>query len=122
MEERTSHTRRCPLCGKEIHYEIISDDGSDWCGHQRGHSSSQTIGCECECDKVKFKRMCFNCCYYNESSNICSNKEVVEEYKLKIENDKSPFKIDKLSIKIKKPTNSCKEWTLDADIASSIFK
>lgn len=122
MDERTQYTRICPLCGKEINYEVVYNDGTDWCGHHRGTASSETYGYECECDKVQFKRMCLNCCYYNDITNSCSNKKVIEDYKSKIENAESPFSVDKISINIKKPTNSCKKWDIDNNIASSIFK
>lgn len=59
METINENTRICPLCGKKIHYRNVYEDGSDWLGHQRGSSKSYTIGYECTCDNIKFKKNVF---------------------------------------------------------------
>lgn len=79
METINENTRICPLCGKKIHYRNVYEDGSDWLGHQRGSSKSYTIGYECTCDNIKFKKMCLNCSFYQ--ADTCINKSVIENIK-----------------------------------------
>jgi hypothetical protein len=120
METINENTRICPLCGKKIHYRNVYEDGSDWLGHQRGSSKSYTIGYECTCDNINFKKMCLNCSFYQ--TDTCVNKNVIEKYKNTIETLDSPFSVEKISITVKKPTNACDCWKVNSEIISRIFK
>lgn len=120
MDEVNHFNRNCNFCGKEISYTISHSDGVDWLGHHRSSSASYTNGYDCECDEVKFKKMCLNCKYYNELS--CNNKKVIEEHKKSLEQSDSPFCIESIKISIKKPTNSCKCWAISDEIVNKIFK
>lgn len=122
MEERVTKQRTCPLCGKIIDYVYVSDDGADWCGHQRGSGSSGTYGYECTCDNIHFKKMCLNCLFYNENYNMCDNEKVIEQYKEEIQKKDSPFELNIISVLIKKPTNSCKCWELKKEFINKLFK
>lgn len=84
---------------EKIHYRNVYEDGSDWLGHQRGLSKSYTIGYECTCDNIKFKKMCLNCSFYQVDT--CINKSVIEKYKNTIETLDSPFSVEKISITVK---------------------
>lgn len=118
MEQTYTKTRVCELCGKTITYKVHINDGYDWHGHQRGSSSYEEIGNECDC--TKYKRMCLNCRYYNDISKVCSNRQVIADYNKKIE--ESFFNIEMTnSIGIKTPTKHCNYWELSKTIAKQIF-
>jgi hypothetical protein len=116
METSVKKKRICDLCGKVINYEVITDDGTDWCGHQRGQSSSRTIGYECDC--TQYKRMCRNCEHYN--SPYCNNKETIALYQKKYEDE--IFAIDISELRIKDATKKCKYWELARKVAEELFK
>ena len=118
MEETYTKTRICKLCGKTITYKDRSSDGYDWCGHQRGSSTYEEIGNECNC--VEYKRMCLNCKYYDDIREVCKNSKVIEDYKKKIE--EPFFKVEITNfIGIQTPTNHCKFWELSQSIAKQVF-
>lgn len=118
MEESYTRTRICKLCGKPIIYNVRTNDGYDWNGHQRGTGSSEEIGNECNCSK--YKRMCLNCKYYNDISKDCNNKKVIDEYNKKIE--ETFFNLEMTSvIGIKTPTRHCGHWELSQRIAKQLF-
>lgn len=35
MEETYTRTRICNLCGKTVTYKVRTNDGYDWCGHNK---------------------------------------------------------------------------------------
>lgn len=118
MEETYTKTRICKLCGKTITYKVYTNDGYDWCGHKRGSGSYKEIGNECNC--IEYKRMCLNCKYYNDISEICNNRKVIEDYNKKIE--ESFFNLEMTSfIGIKNPTKHCDYWELSQSIAKQVF-
>ena len=118
MEQTYTKTRVCNLCGKTITYKVRTTDGYDWHGHQRGSSSYEEIGNECDC--TKYKRMCLNCRYYDDISKVCNNRQVIADYNKKIE--ESFFNIEMTnSIGIKTPTKHCNYWELSQTIAKQIF-
>lgn len=116
METSEEKKRICNLCGKVINYKVITDDGTDWCGHQRGQSSNRTIGYECDC--TQYKRMCMNCEHYN--SPYCNNTETISLYQKKYEDE--IFAIDISELRIKDATKKCKYWKLARKIAEELFK
>lgn len=118
MEQTHTRTRICNLCGKTITYEVRTDDGYDWCGHQRSSGSYEEIGNECNC--TEYKRMCLNCRSYNNISKVCNNLQVIKDYNSKIE--ESFFDIEMKSfIGIKTPTKHCDYWELSQTIAKQVF-
>lgn len=116
VENVIKKTRQCNLCGKIIEYTVIENDGRDWCGHQRGSSSSRTEGYECNC--TEYKRMCLNCSYY--SAKTCYNQKAIDTFKQRISD--SVFDVDIKELKIKDPTKHCSHWTVSAEVAKTVFK
>lgn len=118
---RDSHkcTRICPLCGRKITYTEWSEDGIDWMGHHRGHSDSGTIGYECECDKITFPQMCYNCKYYHNKG--CVNEKVMKKYRDEI-SATMPFNVGNLTIELKHPERNCELWELEPNLMKKLFK
>ena len=118
MEETNTRTRICNLCGKTVTYKVRTNDGYAWCGHNRGSSSYEEIGNECNC--TEYKRMRLNCRYYNDNSKVCNNRQVIADYNKKIE--ETFFNIEMTSfIGIKTPTRHCNYWELSQNIAKQVF-
>ena len=116
METITCKTRVCNLCGKTIHYKDVTDDGMDWCGHQRGQSTSRTIGYECDCKR--YKKMCRNCIHYNGHS--CTNEKTIAKYQKKYADE--IFAIDIKELIIKDANKKCEYWQLSPKVANELFK
>ena len=121
METRQDLKRICPICGKEIYYRHIVEDGMDWEGHKQGPEEEWDEGYNCTCDNVPFKRMCINCGHYN--NNNCTNEYMVRLFAHKIEKD-TPVIIEDVKIRIPedKATMSCDYWNINADMIAKYFK
>lgn len=121
METRQDLKRICPICGKEIYYRHIIEDGMDWEGHRRGSEEEWNEGYNCTCDNVQFKRMCINCEHYK--NNNCTNDYMVRLFAHKIEKD-TPVIIEDVKIRIPddKVTMSCDYWNINADMIAKYFK
>lgn len=115
METIEKRTRQCKLCGKTIEYSVITEDGTDWCGHQRGSVTTKTSGYECDC--TQYKRMCLNCVFYNGTK--CVNEDTISTYLQKCENEN--FVIDIKQLLIKNPTKHCDNWALSQSVAKEVF-
>lgn len=124
MKKISNLTRICPLCGRTINYTETYEDGTDWMGHDYGSPSTTTYGYECNCDKTKFKRMCYNCKFYR-GNDKCVNSEVSGRYKEIINKtlESEPFKVDMMSlvVNIKDATKVCQCWQLSDSIKDKLF-
>lgn len=118
MKTTEKKTRQCRLCGKTIEYSIITEDGMDWCGHQRGKTTTQTSGYECDCNCTQYKRMCLNCAYYKD--NKCVNEKTISTYLPKYENEN--FVIEVKQLLLKNPTKHCINWEISKSVAREVFK
>ena len=122
MTETTKCKHICPFCGDEITYTHFSEDGYDWEGHHRGSAKDWNNFHPCPCEERKYKQMCVNCKFYDADTVTCRNSEVVHEWNAMLDNQNVSFQIPDVPIKIKKPTNHCKYWHLNADLIEKYFK
>lgn len=120
METVDNRKRICPFCGNVLSYRHVTEDGSDWLGHHRDSYSEYDIDDRyCSCEKLPFKKMCFNC-KWNDNSK-CACDAVIEELKNNI-NSQSPFTVNDLSPEIKDVLKSCQHWTLNDLLIGNYFK
>lgn len=119
MQEKYDIKRNCPFCGKEIIYQHVEEDGTDWEGHKRGSARSWDTDKECECEKHKFKKMCLNCAY--NDAETCECEAVIAELKNKISTE-SPFVISDICADIKDVTKKCAHWKLSTELFEQYFE
>ena len=113
MRETTKRNERCVFCGKIRTVEVVSDDGVDWLGHQRGSSYCDIYdnGCDCslgqlEHEKQKVVPMCLNCKFYVKG--CCTNeKELSQVSKV--------FDVGN-QLRVKDDTRKCQNWEIDLTI------
>ena len=67
MKKSYNFMKICLFCGKERQITHITEDGIDWCGHQRMTGFTDVIdkGCDCKLAKIaregiEITQMCLN--------------------------------------------------------------
>ena len=107
----------CPYCGKKREITLRSDDGMDWCGHQRGAYECVTYddGCNCDLGKLKqkpfeIKHMCLNC--KHNDGGCCTNVKLLQTIS---EIFDAPSKMA-----IKHLRSTCEHWEFNVNVLKDI--
>ncbi len=113
MEKRTTETIICKFCGKPRSIVKVTDDGFDYCGHNRKAAESYVIDSGCDCDlgrleynKQRIKKMCYNCRYFD--GVYCNNADKLKELSGMFEMPKA--------VKVKFKNRCCDKWKVDCSI------
>lgn len=122
MKNKETKTVMCPFCGQTRLVTVMTEDGFDYTGHQRGSSYSETEdrGCKCELGQLQHKAengditiipMCVNCKHHK--AGCCTNRETIREIS-------TMFNITE-PIQIRDTRKSCAHWEFKNELVTRLF-